>query len=623
MPKPTIKSLKDSYEISRSILQPSTLEAQEAYNMFTNRQYTDSQLALLGKRGQPKETFNIVALFTRSIAGFLDKVANDIQVKPRTQQSENIAYVVNDGVQYITERNSFDSIKKKFQLDGMLSGLMVTYTDVVDTGKKDDYGRPIYDINIEHVPSWQMAIDPTAKKDDYSDAVDTHRFRWMSEEAITELFGKRKVDKLQAYYNFTDDDKAEFEKEYGERMVGKYKVHDYYLVMHTIAKRKGKTYSCQWADEVMLSCKEVTYKEVSNPYTITKMNDLTERVEFYGIFREVIESQKAINQALVQIQMLVNTSRAFVEKNAVEDLETFKEEFNRVNSVISVKYLNGIKVENMSQDVLSQYTIIDKAFERIQQVLGVNDSFLGQAYASDSGRKVQIQQNSSVGMLQYVTSKVQKHIALVGEDIVYLMKQYMTATQILRVGDKITGDRYVMMNQPMTMPNGQVDPTTGQPIEEVVMVEDIDPETGELVYDQFGNLVMVPLNDPDSGIEYSDVDIIVESVSHNNAEEKNQLLIENVVNGPAGQFLMQTNPAGYATMLGLSSKESGAKYGSAIGEIFMQTAKMISGGQIDPMLAMLQGNGAAMGGQLGGANGGNATAPQGQIPKVGREGGQS
>ena len=624
MSKPTIESLKDSYEISRSVFEPSNREAMEVYQMYTNRQYTDDQLAVLQDRGQPTETFNIVTLFSRAITGFLDKVANDIQVKPRTFQSENIAFVVNDGVKYITERNSFDRIKKKFQLDGMLSGLMITYTNVVDTGRKDQFGRPIYDITIEHVPSWQVAVCPMSKKDDYSDATDTHRFQWMSEEAIKDLFGTQKLNKLQAYYNFLDDGNAEFEKEYGEQFVGKYKVYDNYLVVHTIAKRKGKTYSVQWCDGVMLSSEEITYKEVANPYQITRMNENTDIVEHYGIFREVTESQKAINQALLQIQLLVNTSRAFVEEGAVEDAETFKAEFTRVNSVINVKYLDGVKVENMSQDILAQYGIIDKGFQRIQQVLGVNDSFLGQAYASDSGRKVQIQQNSSVGMLQYVTSKVQAHIELVGKDIVNLMKQYMTAEQVLRVSDKVTGDRYVAMNQPMMQPTGQVDPMTGEPQQAPVMVVDYDPATGEILYDEFGNVIMVPLNSPETGIEYSDVDIIVESVSYNNAEEKNQLMIENIVNGPAGQFLMQSNPAGYATMLGLATRESGAKYGAAISDIFTNTAMQISGGQIDPSLAMLQGNGGMLGGALGGANGGNgqATAKQGQIPQAGNPGGQ-
>lgn len=618
--KPTIQELKDSYEISRTVFGNSIEEANEVYDMFTNRQFTDAQLAALQLRGQPAETFNIIALFSRAINGFLDKVANDIQVKPRTYRSENVAHVVNDGVRYITERNSFDSVKKKFQLDGMLSGLMVTYTDVKDTGKTDDYGRPIYDITIEHIPSWQMAIDPMAKKDDYSDAKNTSRFRWLSEEDIEDLFGSRAVEKLQAYYNFLERDESEFEKEYGDRFTGKYKVHNNYLVVHTITKKKGKIWSTMWADEVILSQKEITFKEVANPYTITKMNDISPVTEYYGIFREVVESQKAINQALVQIQLLVNTSRAFVEDGAVEDNETFKEEFSRVNSVISVKYLTGIRLEDMSKDVLQQYTIIDKAFQRIQQVLGVNDSFLGQAYASDSGRKVQIQQNSSVGMLQYVTAKVQKHIELVGKDLVNLMKQYKTATEILRVTDPVTGDRYVMMNQPLTQPTGQVDPNTGIPIEEPIYVEAIDPENNDLMYDKHGNLVMVPLNDPDSGISYSDVDIIVESVSYNNAEEKNQLLLETVVNGPAGQFLMQTNPAGYSTMLGMTAKESGAKYGAAIGDIFMSTARGISNGELDPSIAIFNGNGGMMGGALGGANG-QPTANAGQIPKPGREGG--
>lgn len=604
--KPTIQNIKDSYEISRSLFEQCELEAEEVRMLYTNRQFTDAQLSALGLRGQPAETFNVITLFSRSIMGFLDTVANDIQVKPRTLESESVAYLVNDGVRYITEYNSFLQVKKKAQLDGMLSGLMCIYSDAVDTGKRDNFGRPIYKIVIEHIPSWQIAIDPLSSKDDFSDARFIHRFKWLSEEEIDATYGTKKRKKLQEYYNYLDDNRSEFEKEYGTRFNGKYKVHDNYLITHSIIRDKNKVWSIHWCDEVELSRKEVTHKKVGFPYRVVKMNDSTDRQEYYGIFREVTESQKAINQALIQIQLLVNTSRAFVEEGAVEDDDTFKEEFNRINSVISVKYLAGIKVENVSQDVLQQYAIIDKAFSRIQQVLGVNDSFLGQAYASDSGRKVQIQQNSSAGMLQYVTSKVQYLIQKVGEDIVGLMQQYLTASQVLRVSDKVTGDRYIAINQPLINPN------TGQPITEPLT----DPADESIVYDEYGNIIVVPIDDPDTSIQFSEVDVIVESVNFNNAQEKNQMLIENIVNGAGGQFLMQTNPAGYATLLGLATKEYGAKYSSIIGDIFFNTAQMISQGQVDPTLAMLQGSG-----NNGSNNGMASNTGGGQLIKPNREGG--
>ena len=620
--KVTIENLKDQYEISRSLFEPSEIEAIEVRDMFTNRQFTDAQIAELGLRGQPAETFNIVALFTRAMTGFLDTVANDVQVKARTMQSEVVSHIVNDGVQYIMERNNFDRIKKKMQLDGMLSGLMCVYHNVVETGETDQYGRPIYDIQIEHIPSWQVFYDPLSKKEDKSDARWQGRFMWMSEEEVIATFGKKKFKKLEDYYNYLDDTKAEFETQYRERFTGKYKIHDNYLITHTVMKDGDKTWSVMWADETILSKKEITYKKVRFPYRIVNMNDNTDRTEHYGIFREVVESQKAINQALIQIQMLVNTSRAFIEGNAVEDSETFKEEFNRINSVITVKYLEGIKIEDMSKDVLQQYAIIDKAFSRIQQVLGVNDSFLGQAYASDSGRKVQIQKNQSVGMLQYVTTKVQHAIQMIGEDVTGLMQQYMTASQVIRVSDKITGDRYISMNQPLTQPTGQMDPQTGMPQMAPVMVPSEDPASGDLVYDATGALVMEPLDDPDTSIKFSDVEVKVESVSYNDSDERNQLLMETMVNGPAGQFLQAADPAGYATIVGLTVKDFGAKYSGAIADVFMETAMKIGQGQLTPALQQIMsgtGNNPAAMGQLGGS--GQATASSGQIPKPGREGG--
>ncbi len=98
--------------------------------------------------------------------------------------------------------------------------------------------------------------------------------------------------------------------------------------------------------------------------------------------------------------------KAFVEEGAVENLATFTDQFNRVNAVIQVTSLAGIKVENLTREVLDQYTIIDKAMDRIQRVLSINDSFLGMAYASDSGSKVKLQQNQSIIALSYFTNRL-------------------------------------------------------------------------------------------------------------------------------------------------------------------------------------------------------------------------
>ena len=49
-----------------------------------------------------------------------------------------------------------------------------------------------------------------------------------------------------------------------------------------------------------------------------------------------------------------NSDKAFVQEGAVKNIADFTKAFNRVNSVIEVTNLAGIKIENLSSDMRSR-----------------------------------------------------------------------------------------------------------------------------------------------------------------------------------------------------------------------------------------------------------------------------
>lgn len=619
--------LKETLKYSLDTFEKSQREAQECRDMYTNRQYTAEQINVLNSRGQPVETFNIVLMMTRAITGFLDRVQNRPQIKPRTIESNDVASALNDYCNYVLDNNRFDQAKHKLQLDALTSGLMVLYTDVIKTGKKDKYGRDVFKLKLGHVPSYQVGIDPMSTAEDGSDSRFFHRFKWISKDNLAQLYGKGKLEELTANTNYINrevTDKDMLSRTYGYS--GVFNVSDKYLVVHSIIREdNGDMYSVQWSEDTILLRNKVTFKDVPNPYAFIKMNDNFDEDEFYGPFREVVESQKAINQALIQIQLLINTSKAFVESDAVEDLDKFKEAFSRVNTVVEVEDLNGVKVEDMSRDILDQYVAIDKALERIKSVLGINDSFLGNAYASDSGRKVQIQSSFSAGMMSYVTRKMEILMQTCGHNIVSLARQYISAEEVLRTSDFFVGDRYFTINKPVMEPVADpetgvplIDPNTGEIMLQPVMEPVIDPATGEFVINEAnGAIALAPLGDPTSTLDYADVDVIVESVPVDNTNEKDQLVLETVINGPIGQALLQTNPAGYMMASSLSLRNYGAKYSNIISDILQQTALRINNGQLDPTLAMAGGNmQAILGGAMGGSNGNQVNGPSSQTAQI-------
>lgn len=579
--KTDLQTIKDTFKFSFEAYEASRIEAQEVEDLFHNKQYTESQLAIMRDRGQPAETFNIIKLFGRLLLGYYSTVVNTVQANPVHPRQVITASLLNDVISNVMRTNHMETEGDKIKLDGLLSGIMGCYIDVKDTDKKDQFGRVIRKVTLSHVPWQELVLDPLSRLEDYSDARFIHRYKWVSEEALRKLFKNKKeaIDKLNAYENHLQINDAEFERTFNVLFEGYFKRYDNYCLVHTIiTDDNDKTWSVYWCGDEELSRKEVTYKDVKNPYRVHKVH-ISNTTEHYGIFREVIESQHAINQAVIKIQLMVNTQKAFVGKGGVEDIEEFKKLFNRVNAVIPVKDINKIKIENLSKEVVDQYTIIERSFDRIQKVLGVNDSFLGMAFASDSGRKVKLQQNSTTLSLRYITVRFEQFYRLLGWDIANLVKQYYTAYQVLRIVDETVGNRWVELNKPLTMWTGQFD-EQGQPIMDFVWEEVLDPATQEPEKDEEGNYIIAPVPTTETDISFTDADIDIDSAIYNDEDEKNQLMLETILQGNIGSMLSQANPAGFFKAASLSVKTMKTKHSIDIAEILAQTSQMIAGGAV-------------------------------------------
>lgn len=575
----SIEYLKDTFHIGYNAYESSRNEAEEVWEMFHNRQYNSQELNVLRERGQPAETFNVLKVFTRMILGYYSTVINNISASPVSVEDTVTSAVLNDIISHVLRVNQFTSEGDKLKLSGLITGLMCAEISVVDTEETDRFGRVVKQIKLRHVPSREVVLDASSELDDYSDARYIHRFKWISEESVIATYGKEAVAKLQEHFNFTGQADADYSINGREIENGIYQVHDNYLIIHSVTKSAdGKVWSTYWSDDVILAQEEITHAEVTFPYRVTKIHVSDDR-EYYGIYREVIQTQKAINQALTKLQQIINTQKALVEDGAVDDMDQFEIAFNRVSGVIPVKDLQGIKIETMSREAQELYIVIDKAFDRIQRVLGINDSFLGMAFASDSGRKVKLQQNASITALHYLTARIELFYRLVGWDVANLVKQYYKANQILRITDSASGDRFTEINKPMEVFTGQLDQNTGEPIMQIQYEEVLDPATGKPVADADGNMTVAPIPEPDTDMEFTKVEIIIESTAYNDEDEKNQLMLEQVLAGSVGQMLAQVNPAGYFKVAGLSMKSMKTKNALEIASVFAETSNMLGGNQ--------------------------------------------
>jgi len=583
--KATIQDLKDTFKIGYEAFEPSRKEANELWDMFHNRQYTPEQLNILAARGQPAETFNVIKLFARLLVGYYSTVVNTVKVRAENYSNIDTATLLNDTLDSVFEDNRFDIEGDQIKLGGMISGLLCTYTDVVDTGDRDEFNRPVNKVTIHHVPDSDLVLDPSSQLDDYSDAEFLHRFRWYTKSKVNKMFGKTATDKLDAYVNFLNVDEADYEYNQDAGYQGYFRLFDNYLVVHSVIEDdEGKRWSCFWSGEEMLQKTEVTYKDTKWHYRVQKLHS-SNVTEYYGIFREVKEAQKAVNQALIRLQLMVNSEKVFVEDGAVDNIDDFTQAVNRVNGIIEVNKLSGIKIEQLSREVLDQYTVIDKAFDRVQRILGINDSFLGMAFASDSGRKVKLQQNATIMSLRYMTARIESFYRSLGWDVANLIKQYYTATQILVVSDEASGDRWIELNKPMM----EATPEGERPI----LLPMDDPATGDFMTDDNGNIILAPVAEEQTEFSFTKFQVKIESSSYNDEDEKAQLMLETVMSGNIGQMMGQINPGGFFQMAALSIKSMKTKYSPDISTILEQTAQMLSQntGAQEQASQIAQGNG--------------------------------
>ncbi len=576
--KPEIEDLKNSFKVGYEAYKDSREEAKEVWDLYHNRHYTQEQLNVLANRGQPAETFNVIKMFARMVVGYYSTVVNTVIASPSTSDDSITASVLSSTISKVFELNDFDSEGDKIKLGGILSGLFTAYEDVVDTGERDSFNRPINEVKVHYVPDGQLVLDADSTEDDYSDARYLHRYKWVTDDTIINAFGEETLKKLQAYDNHLNIDEGDFDYSLTSSFSGYYRIFDNYLIVHTVLVDSDKRrWSCMWSGDTLLSKEEITFKKTKWHYRVQKVHD-SDKKEYYGIFRECIQSQHAINQAILKIQQMVNSTKAFVQDGAVEDIEDFTVRFNRVNAVIPVKSLKGIKIEQLSKEIQDQYIIVDNALNRIQRVLGINESFLGQAFASDSGRKVKLQQNQAIMSLRYLTQRLEVFYKRLGWDIAFLIQQYYTANQIINCVDPIVGDTYLELNKPMAMPTGEYD-ANGQPVMQAILLPMFDPGSGMPMEDDEGNIILAPVPEPGTELAFTKFEIRIDANAYNDEDEKAQLMLESVMSGQIGQILSQANPSKYLQVASLIIKSSKTKYSPYIAAIIEETAQMLGGDQ--------------------------------------------
>ena len=571
-------------------------ELQDAIDYYEGRHYTPSQMADMESTRTIPIKFNLYRKQANMIAGHLSTVVNTVRITGQQQQDAVLASTLHDVVNYIFRQNQFDTSKGvDAVISSILSGVFTVYCAPVDTGRVDQFGRPIYDMELEHVPMHELILDPESVKPDYSDANHIHRIVWLSKDRIKQLFPDKEdlVDNLQIggeqteisiqnkeYRNVATTDSG------GQLMA---------QLIHSIVRDGEKTWSIYWVDDTIIDKQEITYKKTRFPYVVYKVQDF-KRIEFFGLLRDMKEHQEMINRMLRRTQQLVSSEKMIVDKEGLQgtDVKRLGNAISSDQPIIQVGRRDGVEFLNKTADLQAHSVLLQETMNRADEALGLNPAFYGQAYASDSGRKVELLQQQAVTALEPFKKKVQQAYRTLARHISALVQQYYLATQTIALVDDRLGRKWLTLNEPIKIYRDEYETDeagnpvldeNGMPVRAFDYYYEpvLDPENNEPITDEDGNEVYAPMPIRSSEIQFFDHDIVVDTTAYDDKNEKVREQIQALL-AQAGQVIVQVDPAEYLNLVDLQFQgyktEQSAEISASIQRVRAKLAQQ--GGQNAP-----------------------------------------
>ena len=574
-----IEKAKDYLRIDYEALESSYIEADEIREYYHNRQYTAKELAEFKALSLKPENFNIIKLHERVLRGYFSSITSSVRAKAGNNSSPVLAQAFDDTLNKVLVKNNFDLLSDTMKLSTLLYGFTPVYYNVKDSGRKNSLGETINDIKFEILPARSVIPDHMARKSDFSDSRRVSHWKWISRTDFKELFGTKKVRDCERFSNYSTELANEYldSKVFGAEFNGQYVDEDKFLVVNTVVKTKDGWESYHWCGDILLKEEKLDF----NPYRCFKIYEDTIDNEMYGIFREILPIQDAVNTHVMNIKRFDSDERLFVDVNKLEmtqdiqDFATAKQEFSRMyNSANEIIFMNGLTnafhAEKYSKEIAEEFQKLEAALQRARDLLGITPSFLGDAAASDSGRKVKFQQQASANSFRYIDTVLKSMLETLGYDLSFLIKKYYTAHDLIRLTNKFGQDHWTEINAPFMMPI-----QTDKGLMHRMLTREVIDKDGRVLRDKDDKIRVKLIREPEQDLSSADIEIEVTSYNHLEKDEMERVVTETIVQGMPGQMLANANPASYMKMLAISLRSMKSEHSEEFAQLFEQTAEQL------------------------------------------------
>lgn len=396
---------------------------------YDNKQWSDDEIEVLRKRGQPAITDNRIKDKVDYTLGLERKLRTDPKAQPRTPDDELGADAATSALRYVSECNHFPQVKsavfKNMAIEGF-GGAEV----IVDNGTYSKTQNK--KVLIRYVRWDRLYFDGHSLAEDFSDARFMGIVKWMDldEAKVTypkigdafDLFTSQSFTQPSETY---DDRPRWFDR--GRKRVQilehYYKQGDtwYRVVFSRVGIIEGPAES-SYTDS------ETGKKEC--PLILQSMY-VDKDGNRYGIVKRYKDLQDEINKRRSKSLHLLSVNQATAEKGAVDDIESARKELARPDGFL--EYTPGMKLDIRENADLAegQFKLLQEA-QMSLSATGPNEALLGTS-GDISGRAKQLDQQGGIITLGIQGDNIrfwQKRVMIAAYN---RMKQFWSSEQYIRI----------------------------------------------------------------------------------------------------------------------------------------------------------------------------------------------
>ncbi|MCK5602764.1 hypothetical protein KAR91_12865 [Candidatus Pacearchaeota archaeon] len=416
-------------------------------DFYDSKQLTAAEESTLKGRGQSPSINNRIKPKVDALLGVERKTRTDPKAQPRTQQHEQEAEAITDGLRYVVENTDFDQVKSQVNENILIEGVGGCTVDVKPKGNK-------FEVDVNEIPWDRIFYDVHSIKRHFEDAKYKGISMWMDfDDALMLAPGKRQILEDAVNGNENEDDtfadKPKFKWADSNRK--RVRINLIYFL-----DKKRWHYAYYTKSGLLSQIKESPYLDEDGlpqcPIELVSVFVDRDGVRYSSV-SQLISIQREINKRHSKALHLLSVRQTFGMEGAVEDIQKMKRELAKpdghVTTIPGMEFGKHFGVIPTGDMAAAQFEMLNLAKQDIDSV-GANPELSGDSNAT-SGRDFIARQEAGLAEMGVVFDSLRAWEIKVYRQIWNRIKQYWTEERWIRVTDDPENTKWVGLNQKVTL----------------------------------------------------------------------------------------------------------------------------------------------------------------------------